>query len=242
MNANSVDCFDLKTGALKLVDNPSKRRRGIGAWEDVLVHEEAPDKVLVLPRFPKTRNLEEEDAVIIQHVINLSAKAREVANADVLGHFEACDLVVSTFRHRDVAVVHAEDFALLFRNPCLAHGAVAPGRLVAAQGDPRDMGPVQLAGKTGERSPAAANVQDFLAGLETNFFADDGHLVVLQLLEGLLLVDIRDDARGVNHARTEEPTVEVVATIIMIPNLLFVCTTSPTWLAYCQDLIQPSTI
>lgn len=36
-------------------------------------------------------------------------------------------------------------------------------------------------------------------------FADDGELVVLELLEALIDVDVADDARRVDHARAKEP-------------------------------------
>ncbi len=45
--------------------------------------------------------------------------------------------------------------------------------------------------------------------MEIEFFADDGELVVLDLLKGLLLVKVEDDTGGINHAWAKEPKVRV---------------------------------
>lgn len=42
MNAEDVDVEDLEAGALEAADDPVQGARGVGAREDVLVHEEAP--------------------------------------------------------------------------------------------------------------------------------------------------------------------------------------------------------
>lgn len=50
---------------------------------------------------------------------------------------------------------------------------------------------------------------DVLVGrLEVELVADDGELVVLELFEGLFLVDVEDDAGGVDHTRAKEPMQE----------------------------------
>ena len=41
--------------------------------------------------------------------------------------------------------------------------------------------------------------------VNTDLFTDDGELVVLELLKGLLLGEVRDDAGSVDHARAKEP-------------------------------------
>ena len=40
--------------------------------------------------------------------------------------------------------------------------------------------------------------------------AHDCELVVLELFEGFLTSEVGDDTRGVNHAGTEEPFIEIV--------------------------------
>ena len=71
VDADGIDPFDLEAGTLKLVDEPSQRRRSVGAREDVLVHEQTPDEVLILPGFTQSSNLEEEHSVVVEHVIDL---------------------------------------------------------------------------------------------------------------------------------------------------------------------------
>ncbi len=42
-------------------------------------------------------------------------------------------------------------------------------------------------------------------GVRTDLLADDGELVVLELLEGLFAGDVSDDTGGIDHAGAEEP-------------------------------------
>lgn len=77
-------------------------------------------------------------------------------------------------------------------------------------------------GKGHQCAPAATNVQQPVSLLQTNLLADDGELVILELLKSLFLVRVSNDARGVDHARTKEPGIEVVATVIVVPNLVLI--------------------
>lgn len=72
MNSNSVNALDLETSTLKLVNDPAKRGGGISARENIFVHEQTPDQVLILPCLSQTSNLEKEDTIVIQHVVDLS--------------------------------------------------------------------------------------------------------------------------------------------------------------------------
>jgi hypothetical protein len=74
----------------------------------------------------------------------------------------------------------------------------------------------------GESAPSAADVEEFLTGLEINLFANDTELVILELFEGLFAVDVGYYARGVDHARAEEPAVEVITAVIVVTDLLLV--------------------
>ena len=222
MNTDGIDALDLKASALKLVDDETKRSRGISTGEDIFIHEETPDEILKLPSLAKTSDLEEEDTIIFQHIVDLTAERAEVANTDVLSHLETGDLVVLALRNRNVTVIHAENLTLALFNASLAETIVAPSSLVATKGNTSNLSTVVYAGILGEGSPAAANIEHPLALLETNLFADDAKLVVLELLKALLLVNIRDNARGVDHAWAKEPAVEVVTTVIMATDLLLV--------------------
>lgn len=222
MDTNGIDVLNLKSGTLQLVDDPSQRSGGIGTREDVLVHEETPDEVLVLPSLSQTSVLEEEDTVIVEHVVDLGQEGGEVANTDVLRHLETGNLLVAALGDGNVTVVHAQNLALLLGDANLAHGAVAPGGLVAAESDTGSAGAIVLAGEAGEGAPAAANIKQAVALLQTNLLADDGHLVVLELLEGLLPGDVGNDTRGVDHARAKEPAVEVITSVVVVTDLLLI--------------------
>ena len=57
VNANRVNALDLKTGTLEFVDDEAKGSASVGTGENVLVHEETPDEILVLPRLAETSDL-----------------------------------------------------------------------------------------------------------------------------------------------------------------------------------------
>lgn len=223
MNTNGINVLDLETSTLKLVDDPAKRSGGVGTGEDVLVHEETPVQVLVLPSLSETSVLEEEDTIVVKHVVNLGEERREVADTDVLRHLETGNLVVTALGNGDIAVVHAQNVALLLGNANLAHSGVAPSGLVASKSDTGSAGTVVLTGKSSKSSPTTADVEEALALLEVDLLANDGHLVVLELLESLLLGNVGDDTRGVNHTRAQEPTVEVITAVVVVTDLLLIC-------------------
>ena len=179
MDPDRIDSLDLEPGTFQLIHEPAQRRRRVRAGEDVLVHEEAPDQVLVLPAFADAGDLQKEDAVIIEHVVDLFEEGGEVLDADVLGHFEAGDFVVAAGRDGDVAVVHAEDPALAFLDAGLSQCVVAPCCLVSSEGDSRRVGSVGGAGVFGERSPTATNVEQGFTLFESDFLAHDSEFVVL---------------------------------------------------------------
>lgn len=91
-----ADGLHLETATFDGADIPVERARGIGAREDILAHENAPNEVFVLPETSKTRNLEEENAVILEEGFHLSHEVLIVSYADVLTHLEASDLVELT--------------------------------------------------------------------------------------------------------------------------------------------------
>jgi hypothetical protein len=222
MDTDGVDGLDLKASALQVVDEESKRGRSISAWEDVSVHEETPHKILVLPRLAESSNLQEENSIIVKHVINLFQESLEVADTNVLSHLEAGDLVVLALWNRDIAVVHAEDSALLLGDTSLAETVVSPGSLVTAKGDTSHLSAKVDTGKLGQGSPAASNIKHALVLLEVNLLANNGKLVVLELLKGLLLGDVRNNAGGVNHTWAKEPPVEIIASVIVVSDLLLI--------------------
>jgi hypothetical protein len=222
VNTDGVDVLDLESGRLQLVDEEAERGRCIGTREDVLVHEQAPNEILVLPRATQTRNLQEEDTIVVHHVINLLKESLKEADADVLSHLETSDLVVTTLGNRDIAVVHAQNLALLLGDARLTQRIVSPRGLVAAQSDTSHLGIKVAAGESSKSTPSTANVQELLALLEANLLTHDSELVVLELLKRLLLVDVGDDARRVDHARAKKPSIEIVTAVVVVTDLLLV--------------------
>ena len=111
---------------------------------------------------------------------------------------------------------------MVFGDASFAEAVVAPGGLVAAKGHAGGAGVVVDAGVFGEGAPAAADVEQGVALLQADLLADYGELVVLKLLEGLLVVDVRDNPAGVDHAWTEEPAIEVVTAVVVVADLFFV--------------------
>lgn len=146
-----------------------------------------------------------------------------MSHANVLGHLKTGDLLVFALWDWDITVIHAEDLALLLRNTSLAKSIVTPSSLVAAESDSSSLCTVVDTGEFGKSSPSAADVQKSLAFLEIDLLADNGKLVILELLKRLLLVDIRDNTRGVDHAWAKEPSVEVITTVVVVSDLLLIC-------------------
>jgi hypothetical protein len=226
VHTNSVNALDFEASALERANEEVKRSRSIGTREDIFVHEQAPDEVLVLPGLTKTGDLKEEDTIIVEHVVDLVQELAEVTNTNVLGHFEAGNLVEATLRNGDVTVVHAENARLFLGNASVAKTTVTPGSLVAAKSDTSSVCAVVHRRELSESTPAAANIEHLLTRLEADLLTNNGKLVVLELLERLLGVDVGNDTRGVNHTRAKEPTVEVVTAVVVVTNLLLVLRTS----------------
>ena len=67
---------------------PTKRAAGISTREDVLVHEQTPDQILVLPALTETGNLKDEETIIVEQVVDLLQESLVSPDADVLSHLE----------------------------------------------------------------------------------------------------------------------------------------------------------
>lgn len=222
VHANGINVLDLKASALELVDDKSERGTGVGTGEDVLVHEQTPDEILVLPRLAQTSHLKEESTVVVEHVVDLGEESGKVADTNVLGHFETRDGVVTTRNRGGITIVTAHDAALRFFNASLAEPIVAPGGLVASKSDTSGMSAIVNTGELGKSAPSAAKIEDLVTGLDVDLFTDDGEFVVLHLFKGFLLVDVADDTGRVDHAGAKEPGVKVVTTVIMSTDLLLI--------------------
>ena len=83
--------------------------------------------------------------------------------------------------------------------------------LVLAESNTSDITVVVFMGESSKGAPSTSNVEQTIVGLEVEFLANHGQLVVLELLEAFLLFNVQNDARGIDHAGTKEPFVEVIA-------------------------------
>ncbi|KAI3480724.1 hypothetical protein L1887_57203 [Cichorium endivia] len=222
VHAGDVDRADLEAGLLEMRHHPAERARGVGAGEDVFVHEEAPVEVVELPPGSQAGHLEDKDTVVVEQVVHVREELVVVADADVLGHLERDDLGVVARLHGNVAVVEVEDARLAGVDAVLLESVVAEARLRLGERHTGHVAAVVDGGKGGEGAPAASDVEHAVLLLQVELGADEVELVVLQLLERLRLVGVRDDARGVDHLRAEEPRVKVVAPVVVVLDLRLV--------------------
>lgn len=144
MHANSLNLLNLKPRILKFPHKPRQRRTRISPRENILVHEQPPDQIFILPGASETSDLQEEDPVVGEHRVHLVEERAEMTHADVFGHFETRYLVVPAGAggEWDVAIVHAQDLTLAFLDAGFSERVVAPCRLVPAQSDASGVGAV----------------------------------------------------------------------------------------------------
>jgi hypothetical protein len=58
-----------------------------------------------------------------------------------------------------------------------------------------------------------------ILGLQIQLSTNDLELIILQLLQRLLLLDIPDDTTRVDHPRTQEPGIEIIAPVVVLADL-----------------------
>jgi hypothetical protein len=173
VDTNGINTLDFKTSALQLIDDESKRSAGVSSGEDVLVHEQTPDEILILPRLTDTSDLEEEYTIIIKHVIDLGQEGTEVANTDVLCHLKTSDLVVTALDAGSITVVQAENAALRFGDAGVAETLVTPGSLVTTESDTGDLRAIVDRSIFGESTPATTQVEKSVTGLNIDLLTDN---------------------------------------------------------------------
>jgi hypothetical protein len=149
-----------------------------------------PDKILVLPALPQSSNLQEENTIVIKHVVNLSQESSEVSNTDVLGHLQAGDLVVLSGGDRRITVIGTDNARLRFLNTITTKSVVTPSSLVTSKSDTGDMGSVVLGSKARESSPSTSKIEHTLTLLKVDLLTHDLKLVVLELFKSLFLAGI----------------------------------------------------
>lgn len=107
-------------------------------------------------------------------------------------------------------------------NTSFPETVVTPGGLVAAESDTGNVGAVVDRSVLGKGTPATAQVENRVTRLEIDLLADHSHLVIAEFLEGFFPVDIADDARGIKHARTQEPSIEIITSVVVVTDLLLI--------------------
>lgn len=228
--------LDLKASPLKRAGVVPKRSGSVGTAEDVLVQVDAPDEVLVLPSLAQTGKLDVHGAIVLKHVVTLAEESGELLDTDVLAHLELGDLV--KLLGGNVAVVHAQDVALLLGDTGGAESVSGVSGTLLSDGDTGNLGAVVETGEFGKSAPAAANVEQSLALLEVELLANKSHLVVLEFLESLLTSGVRDNTTGVDHARAEEVSVVVIAGVVVRTDLLHVLLTGVEKDITCESAEQ----
>lgn len=227
-NTNVVKGDNLEASRLQRADNKGQWGGSVRTRENVLVHEQAPHQVLVLPAFSQTRVLQEEDTIVLQGLVDLSQEGAETLDAHMLGHFKTGDLVIlaaGLLGRGRVSVVAAHDFGLGGVHAVLGQEGVTPLGLVSAQGDTGELGTELGGAEGGPGTPATAQVQDVVDLGQLDLGGHGVQLVVLQLLQGLFLGDVADNTGGVDHAGTQEPGVEIVTSVVVVSDLLLVLRT-----------------
>lgn len=104
-------------------------------------------------------------------------------------------------------------------SPILAQAVLAELGLLLSQGDTSNIAAKILSSIGSERAPSTANIKKGIFRLEFELMTNESKLVILELLEGFLLVFVGYNARGIDHSWTEEPGVEVIASVVVVSNL-----------------------
>jgi hypothetical protein len=99
--------------------------------------------------------------------------------------------------------------------------------LVLGEGNTSRVASKVLGSIGNKSSPSTANIEEskviinkslsrrttrciLVSGLEVQFVAHDGKLVILELFQRFLGVEVKNDTGGINHAGTKEPESELI--------------------------------
>mmetsp|Transcript_130298 Transcript_130298/g.363020 ORF Transcript_130298/g.363020 Transcript_130298/m.363020 type:complete len:443 (-) Transcript_130298:307-1635(-) len=222
--AHVLHGLNLEAGLLQVGDHPAERCGRVSAGEDVLLHEEAPDKLFVAVvalgvAALQAGDLDVEDPVVLKQGVHLLEVLVVVGDARVLSHLDRGDDVEALQGQAQVLVeVLVEDGHVL---PVLPVHALAVGEEVAGRHDARDVR--ALAGEElRETAPPAANVQGLHPRLDAQRVDDVFHLPELRGLQGLVhvLPQVVVEATRVEHGLAERGLEPVVALVVAFGNVL----------------------
>lgn len=110
----------------------------------------------------------------------------------------------------DFSVVHTVNAGAVGVTIVSFDPLVAELCLVLAESDTSNFAAIVLVSESSKGTPSAANVEQAIVGVEVEFLANHGQLVVLELFKAFLLFDVQNDTGGIDHTGTKEPFVEVV--------------------------------
>jgi hypothetical protein len=128
-----------------------------------------------------------------------------------LGHLETNDLGEGTLLGGNFSVVHTMNAGTGGITTIGLNPLVTELGLILAESDTSNFAVVVLVSKSGKGTPSTSNVEQAIFRLKVEFLTNHGQLVVLELLKAFLSFDVQNDARSIDHAGTEEPFVEVIA-------------------------------
>lgn len=156
------------------------------------------------------------DAVVGEQVVDAREIERQVLAPDVLEHPDARDAVELAV---DLAVVLQPDLDPVFQ-PGGLHARGCQVELVLRQRDAEALRAELLRGAQHERAPAAADVEQALAGLKPDLGEDVVDL--LDLRGGEILVAVLEVRARVHHVLVEPQLVELVRDVVVILDCLLV--------------------
>lgn len=106
---------------------------------------------------------------------------------------------------RDISIIHAQNSRFVSSDPIRLDSLITELGLVPAKRDTSDIAVKVLRGVGGKCTPTTSDVKQSVRRLEIELIADDSEFVILEFFKSFFPSDIKNDTRGVNHTRTEEP-------------------------------------
>src|SRR2546425_9631413 len=209
-----LDVRDLESGAGHL----AKHERQVGELavrENVAVDEfPRPHPHPAAVGVARSDAVVHDEATLREQRSDLREISLEMAQADVLEHAYARDLVEDAFAG-DIAVVFQADFAAvpeaLLPDP-LRNELV----LVAAERNAGRAGAVFFRRAQDERAPAASDVEKPLAGAEHELVEDVVEFLLLGRVQGIGLA--AEIGAGIHHVPIQPQRIEVVRDVVVVPD------------------------
>ncbi len=214
--AQAFDVNRFEPAALRRFEREADVRQ-LAVREHVAVDEfAAAERRLAAFRVGRRDPVVHRDAVVGEQVMDAREVERQVLAADVLEHPDARDAVELAF---DLAVILQTNLDPVFQ----PRGLYTRGRqveLVLRQRHAETRRAELLRGAQHERTPAAADVEQALAGLELDLRQDVVDL--LDLRGGEILVAVLEVRTRVHHVLVEPQLVERVRDVVVVLDRLLV--------------------